>query len=101
MAQTPEAAVKARIKKWLQVRGIWYCCPIGTGWGNSGVPDFVCCWDGQFLAIEAKAPGKRRNTTALQDDQIKAIHQAGGAAIVVDDVEQLNALEERLGRVPV
>lgn len=101
MAQTPESKVKAAIKKWLQARGIWYCCPIGTAWGRSGVPDFVCCWGGQFLAIEAKAPGKRRNTTALQDDEIKAIHQAGGAAIVVDDVEQLNELEARLGRVPV
>lgn len=101
MAATPESKVKAVIKRWLVERGIWYCTPIGSAFGTAGVPDFICCWNGRFLAIEAKAPGKRRNTTVLQDDQIKGIHQAGGAAIVVDDVEQLNELEARLGRVPV
>jgi hypothetical protein len=29
--------------------------PIGTGYGNSGVPDFLVCHGGEFLAIEAKA----------------------------------------------
>ena len=93
MAQTPEGKVKAAIKKWLKARGIWFCMPMGTGFGTSGVPDFVCCWNGKFLAIEAKAPGKRSNTTSMQDDQIMAIHQSGGAAIVVDDVAQLDQME--------
>lgn len=98
---TPEAKVKAKIKAWLTARNIWYCMPIGTGWGNAGVPDFVCCWGGRFLAIEAKAPGRRSNTSELQDRQIMGIHKAGGAAIVVDDVAQLDRLEIDLGRVPV
>lgn len=90
---TPEGKVKAAVKKWLQDRGVWYCMPMGTGFGSSGVPDFVCCWRGKFLAIETKAPGKRGSTTALQDRQIVGIHQAGGAALVVDDVSQLSVLE--------
>ena len=89
MATTPEGRVKRDVKKALEARGIWYCMPVGTRFGSSGVPDFVCCVDGRFLAIETKAPGKRRNTTPLQDDQIMAIHKAGGAAIVIDDVSQL------------
>ena len=89
MATTPEGRVKAAVKKLLKERGIWYCMPIGTGFGNSGVPDFICCNRGAFLAIETKAPGKRKNTTALQDDQIMGIHKAGGAAVVIDDVQQL------------
>lgn len=97
MAMTPEAKVKAQIKAWLKARSIWYCCPIGSGFGSSGVPDFICCWDGGFLAIEAKAPGKRGNTTPLQDDQIMGIHRAGGAAIVVDDIKQLDEMEASLG----
>lgn len=92
MAATPEAKVKAKIKAWLKARGIWYCMPIGTGFGNSGVPDFICCAGGQMLAIEAKAPGKRRNTTDLQDRQIEAIRAAGGIAVVVDDVSQLEGI---------
>lgn len=89
MATTPEGKVKAAVKKWLAAKGIWYCMPMGTGFGNSGVPDFVCCWDGKFLAIETKAPGSRSRTTVLQKRQIAAIHEAGGSALVVDDVSQL------------
>jgi hypothetical protein len=74
---------------------------MGTGFGSNGVPDFLCCWDGRFLAIEAKAPGKRSNTSALQDKQIIGIHKTGGMAIVVDDISQLDALEVRLGREPI
>ena len=92
MASTPEGKVKAKIKAWLKKRGVWYCTPIGSGYGVSGVPDFLCCYNGLFLAIEAKAPGKRSNTTALQDKQIEGIRTAGGKAIVVDDVSQLEGV---------
>lgn len=101
MAQTPEGKVKAAVKTWLKARGIWFCMPMGTGYGNSGVPDFICCWNGRFLAIETKAPGKRSNTTVMQDNQIMGIHRANGMAIVVDNIEQLDQLEERLGREPL
>lgn len=97
MAQTPEGRVKADIKKFLKAHGVWFFMTTTGGFGKSGVPDFVCCWKGSFVGIEAKAPGKRFNTTVLQDDEILAIHQAGGAAIVVDNVDQLLPLLERYG----
>jgi len=43
MASTPEAKVKEKIKKILKERGAWYAMPMGTGYGNSGVPDFLVC----------------------------------------------------------
>jgi hypothetical protein len=97
MAKTPEGKVKDDIKAWLKARGIWFFMPVSNGFGMHGIPDFICCWGGRFLAIEAKAPGKRANTSTLQDMQIVGIHKAGGAAIVVDDVSQLTQLEERFG----
>lgn len=90
---TPEGKVKASVKAWLKARGIWYCTPAGTGFGASGVPDFLCCWQGRLLAIEAKAQGNRHGTTQLQDKQLAAIAAAGGIALVVDDVKQLDELE--------
>lgn len=92
MAQTPEGRVKAAVKAFLKAKGAWYCMPMGTGFGNSGVPDFLVCWNGKFIAIETKAPGKRANTTVLQDRQIMGIHQAGGVAVVVDDVNMLEGI---------
>ncbi len=91
-AATPEGKVKAAVKRYLKERGIWFCMPMGTGFGSSGVPDFLCCAGGRFVAIETKAPGKRKNTTALQDQQIAAINATGGTAVVIDDVRQLEAI---------
>jgi hypothetical protein len=86
---TPEHAVKAAVKRLLKERGIWHFSPVSNGMGVHGIPDFLCCWNGRFFAIECKAPGKRHNTTGLQDFQIAQIHKSGGSAIVVDDVSQL------------
>ncbi len=92
MAMTPEAKVKAKIKVLLKIYDVYYAMPIGTGYGNSGVPDFLCCVRGRFLAIEAKA-GKGK-TTALQDKNIKQIIASGGLAIVVneDNMQELESL---------
>jgi Holliday junction resolvase len=91
VAVTPEAKVKAKIKKILKDHGVYYAMPIGTGYGNSGVPDFLCCVNGNFLAIEAKA-GKG-TTTALQEKNLREIKQAGGTAAVIAE-EQLEYLEQ-------
>jgi hypothetical protein len=92
MAATPEAKVKAKVKAYLRERGVWFCMPMGTGFGSSGVPDFICCHNGKLIGIETKAPGKLKNTTPLQDMQIEAIRESGGIAVVVDDVRQLEGV---------
>ncbi len=91
MAATPEAKVKNKIKAILKSHNVYYAMPMGTGFGNSGVPDFLCCVNGRFFAIEAKA-GKG-TTTALQDKHLREIEKAGGDAWVVNE-ENLTHLEE-------
>ena len=98
MAQTPEGKVKSAVKKFLTGLGAWYCMPATGGYGTSGVPDFVVCYAGEFVAIETKAPGKLRNVSELQHRQIEAIHKAGGRAVVVDDVSQLAAVFSNIDR---
>lgn len=93
MAATPEAKVKAKIKAILKKYGVYYAMPIGTGYGNSGVPDFLCCVNGHFLAIEAKA-GKN-TATALQIKNMNQIIEANGLAMVVRE-DNLDVLEERI-----
>jgi len=94
MALTPEGKVKAAIKRKLVERGVWYYMPVQNGMGVTGIPDFICCWQGRFIAIEAKAPGKRANTSANQHRQIMLIHMAGGTAVVVDDAAMLDPIFE-------
>ena len=38
---TPEAKVKAKIKALLKQYNVYYAMPIGTGYGNAGVPDLL------------------------------------------------------------
>lgn len=83
MASTPEAKVKAKIKTILKEHNVYYAMPIGSGYGNAGVPDFLCCVGGLFLAIEAKA-GKGV-TTALQEKNLRQINEAGGLSLVVNE----------------
>ena len=80
---TPEAKVKANIKAVLKEEGVYYAMPIGTGWGNSGVPDFLCCVNGRFLGIEAKANGNK--PTELQKKNLKDIELSGGYTAVINE----------------
>ena len=89
---TPEAKVKAKVKKILDSMGAYYFFPIGGPYARAGVPDIVGCYKGKFFAIECKA-GKGK-TTALQDRELDLIRSAGGVSFVVNednlgDVEKL------------
>lgn len=92
---TPEGRVKTAIKQYLNSLGVWHFSPPANGFGRSGIPDLVCCWQGRFIGIEVKAPGKLHNTTTMQDREIASINAAGGTALVVDDVSQLKPIFER------
>lgn len=98
MASTPEAKVKEKIKKILKEHGAWYAMPMGTGYGNSGVPDFLVCLNGEFLAIEAKA-GKGI-PTALQEKNMMDIRVAGGRTLIINEealeLEVLEAVLENM-----
>lgn len=96
MAMTPEGKLKHAVKKELKARSIFYFMPVSNGMGQVGIPDFICCCRGMFLAIETKAPGKRNNTTANQDRVIAEIKTAMGIAIVIDDIAQLQAFFEEM-----
>ena len=80
---TPEGRVKAAVVKILKEIKAYYFFPATGGFGKSGVPDVVCCYNGLFLAIECKA-GKG-TTTALQDREIQRIKDAHGVALIVNE----------------
>ena len=80
---TPEAKVKAKVKKILVELGCYYAMPVTGGFGNSGVPDFLICKQGLFYGIECKANGGK--PTALQLKHLDDIRKAGGIALVIDE----------------
>jgi hypothetical protein len=84
MADTPEVKVKKKIKQNLLDAGAYYAMPIGMGMGNAGVPDFLICFQGRFIAVEAKA-GKGK-PTLLQLKHLKQIHEAGGLSLIINEL---------------
>lgn len=59
--------------------------PVQNGMGVVGVPDFICCLNGRFFGVEAKAPGKLNTLTANQQARHEEIRASGGLVLVVDD----------------
>lgn len=91
---TPEAKVKASVVKLLKKHNIYYFFPATHGFGRSGVPDIICCFDGEFLALEIKAGNNK--PTALQEREMDRIFDAGGNAYVINEDEVAN-LDEWIG----
>lgn len=89
---TPEGKVKAKVKKTLADMGAYYAMPMGTGYGHSGVADFLVCYKGMFVAIECKANGGK--PTALQLKSLADVESAGGRSLIIDEtnVAQLRNL---------
>jgi Holliday junction resolvase len=90
MALTPEKKVKNSVVKILKELDIYYFFPATYGYGRSGVPDIVCCAQGDFLGIECKAGANK--VTTLQRKELDAIINAGGKTYVVNE-SNLDALK--------
>ena len=90
---TPEAKVKAKVKKLLDQLRIYYFFPATHGYGRSGVPDIIGCFMGLFVAIECKA-GKGQ-LTGLQELELTKIKAAGGFTFVARE-DNIDELKEKL-----
>lgn len=88
--QTPESKVKTSVTKVLKKLGIYYFYPVTGGYGSSGVPDIICCYNGLFVGIECKAGVNK--PTPLQEAQMQKIRQAGGYTIVINE-QNVSVLE--------
>ena len=65
---------------------------VGKALEWAGISDILACCDGQFVAIEVKAPGKKGKVSENQAAFLQAVRRCGGLAIVaegIDDVEQV------------
>ena len=80
---TPEAKVKKVVVNQLRNLGAYYFYPVTGGYGRSGVPDIVGCYQGKFFGIECKA-GKN-TPTRLQQINLDDIEKQNGIALIVNE----------------
>lgn len=78
---TPEQIIKREIKAEVErMGGFWSCVQGGMG-SKPGDPDIVACFNGRYVAIEAKTPeGRLSDVQKHRRDQIE---RAGGLYLVV------------------
>ena len=88
-----EEYVKKKVRQLLKEAGAWYCMPVGGPYGRRGVPDFLACLNGRLLGIETKAGNNK--PTELQKLQLRAIHESGGLALLVNE-RSLDTLRDLL-----
>lgn len=80
MAQ--EKNFENKIKTFLMTHRAWFIKYwAGSQFTKSGIPDILACVNGQFVAIEVKAPNGK--PSELQLHTIKKIREAGGFAFVL------------------
>ena len=93
---TPEAKVKKKVVNVLKEHGAYYFFPATGGYGRSGVPDIVACFNSIFIGIECKSGSNK--PTALQEAELRKISAVGVHTLVVneDNIIDVNNLLETL-----
>ena len=89
---TPEAKVKKVVVAQRKKLCAYYFYPVTGGYGQSGVPDIVGCYEGLFFGIECKA-GKNK-PTPLQEKNLEQIRAAGGLNMVVNETNMNNVTND-------
>lgn len=93
---TPEGKVKAAVNRIIdKYKGVYKFMPVPSGYGPSSL-DYLLCVNGNFVAIETKAPGKK--PTDRQKMIIGQITRAGGVVFVIDSTDATHELEQYLER---
>lgn len=95
---TPEGKIKRSISRLIdRYKGVYVFMPVPSGYGKSSL-DYLLCVDGIFVAIEAKAPGKK--PTDRQKKIMEDIKRAGGVVLLIDSeaCTDLDRLDDILWR---
>ena len=78
----------ARIRSYLKtVDNLFFWKEHGGQYGTAGIPDIIVCYRGRFIAFEVKVGTNK--PTILQERTIRQILRAGGYALVVRSVEEV------------
>jgi len=90
MSNTPEGKVKAKVREIFKRYQIHYNHIAASQFSKAGAPDYVCCVNGFFLAVEVKA-GKGVQTEPQKIEQA-SVEKSMGRYFVINETN-LNTLE--------
>ena len=90
-----ESNLSKKLARRIRDRGGW-ARKIAGGPASAGLPDIVGCYKRYGLWIETKLPGKERTLTALQAATLADIKRAGGIAVMITTMAQLDRVLDRI-----
>ena len=83
-----EAALRKRIAASLRRYSGWWVITHGGMYQQGGLPDIIGCYQGRFIGLEVKLPGREHTLTPRQSHALKQINDADGRAAMVTSVSQ-------------
>lgn len=94
-----ETAFKDKCADWLKRQShVWFFKVFGNGIQVGGIPDFIICYRGRFVAIELKRPDGQGRLEKRQEAQLRRICEAGGVAVVIDSFDDFKRVFETIDR---
>jgi hypothetical protein len=85
---TTEARLRTNIVKALERYSGWWVVTHADQFSTGGMPDIIGCYNGRFIGLEVKLPGKEHTLTERQAHRIHQINKAGGFSAMVTSVDQ-------------
>lgn len=90
-----ERTLTQRVARYLrQQPDIWELKVHGGRYQRHGIPDFLLCVRGLFVAIELKAPDGNHPVSRLQALNLSRIRDAGGLTAVATSVDEVREIIE-------
>jgi hypothetical protein len=84
--QKPENKLTGKVLSALHAEGA-HAFKIHGNIYSRGISDILCCYRGQFVALEVKLPGKQKTLTALQRQFLLGVRKAQGKGYMITTVD--------------
>lgn len=93
-----ERDLQPEIIEYLESKGAYVLKTHVSSFQKQGEPDITCCYLGRYIAFELKRDEKEK-AKKLQEYKMKCIRKAGGIAMRVDNIKQVEEVLYEISRI--
>lgn len=93
-----ERDLQPEIIEYLESKGAYVLKTHVSSFQKQGEPDVTCCYMGRYIAFEIKRDEKEK-ARKLQEYKMKLIRNAGGIAMRVDNINQVEEVLYEISRI--
>ena len=90
MGKKKETSLQERIQKYIEGKGGYVIKTHGDMTTEPGIPDLLCCYKGQFIAIEVKVNNNK--PSPQQGIHCRKIMKAGGITLIAWSLEEVKTI---------